>query len=490
VPMDHLLGCRWNGTAAEWQWVASARSKPLPFCQGGGNIAPMPGTSWSYRASLRLGTALAPALGLINSRIRAGYVARRKAGERLQEWARTDRDRARPLVWFHAASVGEGLQAQSVLRSLKQLRPECQFVFTHFSPSAEKFSLSLGADVSDYLPYDLPDRIDPLLQMLQPELLVFAKLDLWPELSTRAAARGADIAIVAGTVSPLSGRLRWPARLLLRPGYQVVSAAAAISAEDATRLARLGVAPDRIQVLGDPRFDSALDRVNAVAPDDPLLRFGHGAPTLVAGSTWPADEVVLLRAFTEILHWRSDVRLILVPHEPGAEHLAAIEQRAQELGLPAPVRLGNASGPTSLLLVDRVGVLATLYGAGVMAYVGGGFGRAGLHSVLEPAAWSLPVSFGPRWHGSRDARLLLEAGAAADLSTTSVGAATTTLQRVWKSWIENDAGRRAQGDRARRVVQAGLGASVRSARMLVPLISAPRLHRSPHGAPEGQPSVP
>jgi 3-deoxy-D-manno-octulosonic-acid transferase len=450
----------------------------------------MPGTSWSYRAALRLGTTLAPALGLINSRIRAGHVARRKAGERLQDWARADRDPARPLVWFHAASVGEGLQAESVLRSLKQLRPECQFVFTHFSPSAEQFALRLGAEISDYLPYDLPDRIDPLLQILQPELLVFAKLDLWPELSTRAAARGAEVAIVAGTVSPASGRLRWPARLLLRPGYQAVSAAAAISPEDATRLASLGVAPDRIQVLGDPRFDSVLHRVHAVAPDEPLLRFGRGAPTLVAGSTWPADEVVLLRGFVEILHWRPDARLILVPHEPGAEHLAAIVQRAQELDLPAPVRLGSASGPTSLLLVDRVGVLAALYGAGNMAYVGGGFGRAGLHSVLEPAAWSLPVTFGPRWRGSRDARLLLEAGAAAALGTSGARAATTTLRRVWKNWIENDADRRAQGDRARQVVQAGLGASERSARMLAPLISAPPLHRSLHGAPAGQPSVP
>src|SRR6476661_1912886 len=82
----------------------------------------------------------------------------------------------------------------------------------------------------------------------------------------------------------------------------------------------------------------------------------------------------------------------------------------------APARLSAATGAVPLLVVDRVGALATLYGAGTMAYVGGGFGRAGLHSVLEPAAWGVPVAFGPRWRDSRDAALLLEAGAATALS--------------------------------------------------------------------------
>jgi 3-deoxy-D-manno-octulosonic-acid transferase len=449
----------------------------------------MPTTSWSYRTAVRLGTSLAPVLGRFNDKLRRGDDARREAGDRLLEWARWNRDATRPLAWFHAASVGEGLQAESVLIELRRLRPECQIIYTHFSPSAEALARRLEVDTADYLPYDLPATTDRLLASLEPDLLVFSKLDVWPELSTRAATTGTQVAIVAGTVSPGSARLRWPARSLVEPGYQVIAAAAAISPQDGHRLARLGVPPERIQVLGDPRFDSVAQRVSAVRPDEPLLRWGAGAPTLVAGSTWPPDETVLLAAFAQVRQLRPDARLILVPHEPLESHLGAVDRLALSLGLPRSVRLSQADGPVPLLLVDRTGVLATLYGAGTMAYVGGGFGAAGLHSVLEPAAWARPVAFGPRWRNSRDAGLLLESQGGTALPGLR-RRAIAELQRVWQDWMADDPQRSAQGQRARAVVDGGLGASTRSAAMLAGLISGRPLRRSPSGARSGPQSVP
>jgi 3-deoxy-D-manno-octulosonic-acid transferase len=386
------------------------------------------------------------------------------------------------LVWFHASSVGEGLQAESVLTQLRGLRPHAQWVYTHFSPSAESFARRLPVDAADYLPYDTRRASELLLDALAPDLLVFSKLDLWPELATQAAARGVAVAIIAATVSRGSGRLRWPARSLLHPGYAVVSAAAAISSEDGERLALLGVAQDRIRVTGDPRFDSVMQRVRQVQPDDPLLRWGEGAPTLVAGSTWPEDEAVILEAFAHLQRQRFAPRLVLVPHEPTAAHLVAVERAAVRAGLMRPVRLSHAGAGAPLVLVDRVGVLATLYGAGSMAYVGGGFGRAGLHSVLEPAAWGVPVVFGPRWHDSRDAELLLQAGAAEALRERDPRKAAESLARLWQGWLVSDAQRSIQGRRARHVVESGLGAAQRSAELLDRLISSRHLQRSPTSA--------
>jgi 3-deoxy-D-manno-octulosonic-acid transferase len=442
----------------------------------------MPGTSLGYRATARLGAALAPILALIDPKIRAGDRGRRGAVGRLTRWAAERRDPSRPLVWFHASSVGEGLQAESVLNELRRLRPECQIVYTHFSPSAAPLARRLAVDAADFLPYDLAGPVERLLQALAPDLLVFSKLDLWPELSTRAAARGTTVAIVAATVAQGSGRLRWPARPLLAEGYRVVAAAGAISSEDGERLARLGIPAERIQMLGDPRFDSVLQRVRSVPPDDPLLHFGRGAPTMVAGSTWPGDEAVLLEAFARLYVHRPEARLILVPHEPTSSHLAAVERAAARAGLPAPVRLSMADGPVPLLLVDRVGVLAALYGGGAMAYVGGGFGRAGLHSVLEPAAWGVPVVFGPRWRGSRDAGLLLEAGAAEALLELDTREASESLQGHWEDWIRNQRRREVQGRRGQEVVERGVGAARRSAELLAGLISSRPLRRSPIAA--------
>ena len=288
----------------------------------------MPATSWGYRAAVRVGAMLAPAIGLVDRKMGDGDRGRRGAADRLAAWAAAHRDRARPLAWFHAASVGEGLQAESVLLQYRRLVPECQLVYTHFSPSAETLARRLAVDAADYLPYDLPGSVDRVLAALEPDLVVFAKLDLWPELATRAARRGTTVAMVAATVSEGSGRLGWPARALARAGYGAVDAAGAIAEGDAGRLSRLGVRRDRIRVLGDPRFDSVAARVAAIPPDEPLLRYGRGAATLVAGSTWPPDERVLLEAFAQVRHRFPDARLILVPHEPTGEHLAALDRRA------------------------------------------------------------------------------------------------------------------------------------------------------------------
>src|SRR5688572_28407263 len=203
-----------------------------------------------YRAAVRLASGLAPALALLSPKLAAGHRGRHGSAERLAAWGSRHRDLGRPLVWLHASSVGEGLQAESVLLELRRRCPGAQYVYTHFSPSAVPLARRLPVDVADYLPYDLSRPVERLLGALAPDLLVFSKLDLWPELAVRAAARGTTVALVAATVSAGSGRLRWPARALLRAGYEAVGAAAAVSEEDAERLSRLGVSPERIRVLG------------------------------------------------------------------------------------------------------------------------------------------------------------------------------------------------------------------------------------------------
>lgn len=438
------------------------------------DIPAMPATTPLYRVSARLAAALVPLAGLASAKVAESHAGRRGALERLRAWARTGRDPSRPLVWLHAPSVGEGLQAESVLQVLRRRHPDWQYAYTWFSPSAVALGRRLPVDVADYLPYDLPANADALLEALRPDVLAFSKLDLWPELASRAARSGTRVVVVAATVAPGSGRLGWPVRTLLAPGYASVALAGAVSDEDATRLHRLGVGEDRIRVTGDPRFDSVMEKVRAVDPNDPLLVFGRGAPTLVAGSTWPGDEAVVLAAFAGVRARHPDARLILVPHEPTEDHLVPIERQAARLALPRPVRLGAATDQAvPLLLVDRIGVLASLYVSASMAYVGGGFGRAGLHSVLEPAACGIPVAFGPQWRNSRDAGLLLEAGAAEALPDAGVEAAGRALQDRWLDWLENEPRRVAQGRSAREVVERGAGAAESSAALVEEAVLRP-----------------
>jgi 3-deoxy-D-manno-octulosonic-acid transferase len=385
---------------------------------------------------------------------------------------------------MHASSVGEGLQAEIVLKTLRAAHSDWQIAYTHFSPSAEALARRQPADVADYLPWDRPRDVTSALDTLRPTAVVFCKLDLWPELATRAAARGVAVGLVAATVSSQSGRLRWPARRLLRPGYAAVTLAGAVSEEDAARLAELGVPRERIEITGDPRFDSAADRVRAIAPDEPLLAACRGGPTLVAGSTWPEDEEPLLRAYGAVRAARPDARLILVPHEPTPGHLARLDELARASGLEAPARLGGSTPAAAFLVVDRVGVLATLYAGATIAYVGGGYGGAGLHSVVEPAACGVPVLFGPRWRSSRDAAVLLEHRAAAvispkfpdwlDLDSGTTHAGQSPLAAIWLALLRNPGHARAAGRRALACVEEGLGAAARSARLVERIVASAR----------------
>ncbi len=432
----------------------------------------MPRTSLTYRALIRSGIALAPLVARGRPKVRVGLAGRVGALERLTRWSRAARDPARPLLWVHATSVGEGLQAEAVLGPLRQAHPGWQIAYTFFSPSAAALAARQPADVAEYLPWDRAGDVAAALSALRPSALVFSKLDLWPELATRAAAGGVAVGIIAATVSPAARRLRWPARLLLRPGYRAVTAAAAVSEGDAARLARLGVSAERIELAGDPRFDSALARARAVHPDDPLLACTAGAPTLVAGSTWPDEEDLLLAAFAIVQRTCPEARLVLVPHEPTPEHLERVEHSARAYGLNAG-RLSAFSSPRPLLVVDRVGVLATLYRGAAIAYVGGGYGNQGLHSVLEPAACGVVALFGPSWRGSPDAGSLLRRRAAAvvslqfpdwlDLDSSTTHAGSSPLAALWLALLRHPAHLRDAGRRGLEYVEAGVGAAARNA---------------------------
>lgn len=403
---------------------------------------------------------------LRDARQRAAHAARLAAPGALEAWASVHRDVSRPLVWFHASSVGEGLQARAVLHAYRRLQPTAQIIFTHFSPSAVALAASIGVDWAGYLPYDRPADVTRALRAARPNLLVFTKLDLWPELATQAHASGARVAMVAGTVASDSGRLRWPARDVAAPGYRVLDVIGAIAADDAARLVQLGCAPNRITITGDPRVDAVLAVVDEASSSIPPVQLGDPARVLVAGSTWPADEKVLLEAFGLVRHRHPDAHLMLVPHEPSLAHLLSIEAAFVPGAVRPPVPLGSrAHGDVpEILVIDRVGMLAMLYAAGTMAYVGGGFGHAGIHSVLEPAAWSRPVIIGPADRGSRDAALLERAGA---LTRLPAEGAVAALVERWCSWLDNPQSVVEGGIAARSALEADRGAAVRSAKLLL-----------------------
>ena len=392
--------------------------------------------------------------------------ARRGIRRRYATWAMEKRDISRKLLWLHAPSVGEGLMARPVLQMMRDRHKDTQLAYTFFSPSAEEFSRTLDVDFRDYLPFDTAGETRAALDALAPTALVFSKLDLWPELVRQAKARGVRVGMISATLSAASGRRGVVARMLLSDAYGLLDAVGAIDAADAERLVELGVRREVIEVTGDTGFDTVWQRALHVKRDAGLLhRLVSDRPTVVAGSTWPADEGPLLEGIQRARARVPDLRVIIAPHEPTQSHLEPIERWASTSRLTL-ARIDDQRAATSdVALVDRVGVLSELYALAGAAFVGGGFHDKGLHSVLEPAAFGAPIMFGPR-HDRRDATMLLAADGA------RVVASALDVERALMDWFGGDDSLRArQGANARDVVQRGTGAAERSLSLVERLLS-------------------
>lgn len=426
-----------------------------------------------YETALRGAVPLLRVVSPFHAKLARGVAGRRSAVTVFSSWASSSRDLARPLVWVHAPSVGEGLMAQAIIGALRESAPEVQVAFTHFSPSAERLASRVGADVAGYLPWDVTGEVRRVLGALQPTAIAFVRTEIWPVLVREAKGRGVALALVNAVLSEGSSRLGAGSRYLLGPGYARLDAVGAVAEPDARRFSLLGVAPERVRVTGDARFDQVWARVRALGDEEermrnPLLRRlrDETVVTVVAGSTWPADEERLVPAFARARREEA-LRLVVAPHEPDATHLTGLERRLDAAGLTharlAEVEAGTGPLP-EVVVVDRVGVLADLYAIGELAYVGGGFHSAGLHSVVEPAALGVPVLFGPRHGNAREANELAWAGGG------SIIRDARELSEALVSLARNVDARSEAGALARRFVHSRLGGATANAALVLELL--------------------
>ncbi len=435
-----------------------------------------------YETGMAAARPLFGAVALVHGEASRAVRGRRESLRRFEAWGESGRDAERPLVWVHAPSVGEGLMAQAMIAALRSERPDLQVAFTHFSPSAERIADSVGADVAGYLPWDTRGQVRRALRALRPTAVAFVRTEIWPVATREAARQGVRLFLVNAVLSEGSGRLSRAGRKLLGPSYRRLDGVGAVSVEDASRYERLGVPSDRIRVTGDARFDQVVARIEArglsssrsggagaAISDDvaAILRLFRepGRFTVVAGSTWAADEKLLVPALGVLRNERR-VRIVIAPHEPTEPHLRTLEERLDRAGLRharlgALLAVGPGAAVPNAVIVDRLGVLADVYAAADLAYVGGGFGTAGLHSVVEPAALGVPVLFGPRHGNAREAAALAAAGGG--FVVEGAGDVESWIRR----FAEDGNAHAAAGSAAAAYVRTETGAAERNAALIL-----------------------
>jgi 3-deoxy-D-manno-octulosonic-acid transferase len=400
----------------------------------------------------------------VNPKLARGIEARRGVEDRWRE-AALRRAGHRPRIWLHAASAGETLQARPLGDAIRAAHPGGALFYSFFSPSAERVAASWEApDHADYLPFDWPSAMRAQVEALNPDAIVLVAGELWPNLIWTAAERGVPLAQACCRLAGGSARLERPVRALTSRLYREFRAIGAVTEDDAALLLDMGMPRGAVAVTGDTRVDATLARVEAAASLARAWEPPAGAgPIVVAGSTWPADEAVVLPAVARLRLRHPGLTAVVAPHEPTDAAVARIECRARELGLRA-ARLGargpsgvqaDETGAPAIVIVDRVGLLYRLYGLADAAYVGGGFGGA-VHNTMEPAGHGAPVAIGPAHGGPAEVIALERAGGLAIVKTAD------GLAARWGAWLDDPSEGRLAGAAARTALERSRGATGRT----------------------------
>ena len=381
-------------------------------------------------------------------KVGASVAGRRHAAGRWEAWASRHR-RDGPLLWIHAASVGEALVMEPVVTRVRASVTGVQVVVSHSSPSVRAWPLEF-ADHSDFIPADVRSDATRFLEAIRPSVLVIARRDVWPTIMGIAAAAVPVLIAGARATPPRRSFARGLSRLYGRV-LERVSWVGAVTDSDARAWHALGVPTSVIQVTGDPAHDRVLERIPDLLAIERLRSWVSGKFTLVAGSVEPSDHLTVSGTAERVLEANPGFRAIVVPHEPGPD--AAAKWAAMQ-GLSTRVwRRGDAIlDDPQVVVVAEMGLLSDLYALGDFAYVGGGFRRRMLHSVAEPAAYGLPVVCGPYFEAQWDAGVLADAGGLQALSRAT-GQAGFIDQ--WQGYAEDPEARLNDGLAARGVLLGG-----------------------------------
>ena len=314
-----------------------------------------------------------------------------------------------PCVVVHCASLGEFEQGRPLVEALRQRYPDARLVVTFFSPSGYEIRKNYdGADAVYYLPLDRPRAVRRFVEALRPTAVFLVKYEYWYHFLAASKAVGAKLYVVSAIFRPSMPFFK-PTGGLFRRMLRWFDGVFVQDQASVDLLKGIGI---ESQVAGDTRFDRVAALAAGQGKELPeAAKFAENSFTVVCGSTWPADEELIL----EWARQRPDWKFVVAPHEIEQDRIEKFIEASGRKALRYTQK-EQAEGGETLLVVDCIGVLSSLYRYGKLAYIGGGFG-AGIHNTLEAAAWGVPVLFGPKYEKFREAVDLVACGGGASVST-------------------------------------------------------------------------
>jgi len=349
-------------------------------------------------------------------------------------------------IWIHCASLGEFEQGRPVIESLKRERPACHILLSFFSPSGYEIRKDYPlADIICYLPYDTPGNAEKFISLVNPSIAILVKYEFWYNFISGLYRKNIPLYLISGIFRKEQHFFKWYGGFF----RDMLRKFARIFVQDKESSDVLGaIAITNVTVAGDTRFDRVA-AIAAKAKEIPQIElFREDQKLFLAGSSWKQDEEIIARyinSHPETMKW------IFAPHEIDRENI----ERLEKLFTVKSVRFSEFSVDSKdarVMIIDNIGMLSSAYRYAGIAAVGGGFGK-GIHNILEPACWSIPVLFGPNYGKFREAIDLINLGGAKSFNDY------TGFEEILDIWISDAALYRKASALAGEYVNNNMGAT-------------------------------
>lgn len=351
-------------------------------------------------------------------------------------------------IWFHAASLGEYEQGLPVIEKIKEKFPNHKIVLTFFSPSGyEVRKNNQIADVTVYLPLDTKYNAQKFLSLVHPEKVFFIKYEYWPNYLNELKKGNIDTYLISGIFRENQSFFKWYGgfyrNALKSFKYFFVQ-------NDSSKVLLQTIGFHNVKISGDTRFDrvvSILERDNSL---DFIGQFKNNIPTIIIGSSWPKDEELLLNYINQT---SQEVKFIIAPHNIKAEQIQQLKNSITKKTVLFSEKENKNVSDFDVFIIDTIGILTKIYSYADIAYVGGGFGNPGVHNILEPATFGVPIVIGSNYSHFAEATALVHQGGCVSIANQ------TELNQAFDLLLQNPDERHEKGHICSTFVQMNKGAT-------------------------------
>jgi 3-deoxy-D-manno-octulosonic-acid transferase len=314
-------------------------------------------------------------------------------------------------IWFHSASLGEYEQGLPVIEKIKENHPAHKIIVTFFSPSGYEVRKNNNvADITIYLPLDTKSNAKQFLKLVHPELVFFIKYEFWLNYLNELKILKTPTYLISGIFRDNQMFFKWYGGFY-RKALKTFTYFFVQNENSKVKIEAIGF--HNVIVSGDTRFD----RVNAILGRDNSLEFietfKNNQPTIIIGSSWPKDEAILIEYINQS---PPNVKFIIAPHNIKTEQIENLKSAISKKTVLFSQKENKKLADYTVFIIDTVGLLTKIYSYGTIAYVGGGFGNPGIHNILEPATFGLPIVIGPNYSKFAEAIELVNLGGCMSIS--------------------------------------------------------------------------